>query len=460
MQATEILNEKLKREYQVCVPASLIDDKVSAFITKKGTNYKAPGFRPGKVPFDHLKQVFYTEALQEALSETIQETSQEVLKTHNLNPALRPRFHVEPFKKDQGLEYKMTFEILPEIPEVSWPDLCVTQYKVSIPDEHVEEELKQFAQSQKTSKPLDAPRAAQKGDVLIVDMEMHLKSEKEPAKLETIKFELGTSYLNPEIEDALVGLNEGDVFEKEMTVPPEVKDRKLVGKPFLFKLIVKEIRESIPFDLNEEFAASLDFENLDALRQDFRENLQGKGDELAFLLLKRQILDYLAKKYTFDVPEQMVDLEFQTIWEQTLSEMSLSNASNENESPDARDKKFQEHTGKSEAALKEDFQKIATRRVRLGIVLSAIGAQNQIQLSQEEVSQAIYEKAKEYPGKERELIDYYRANSDAVLALQAPLFENKVIRYLIAQSKVIDENMSLKELEDYFEKNMNIEDLE
>lgn len=427
----EIVNEGLKRQFRITVPAERVQARVDHLIREKGKTYAEPGFRPGKVPFERLKMVFEGSATEKAVPEILQETASTFLKEQAVTPAFKPEYTLENYEPAKELIYTLSFEIMPEVPEISDDGLKLRRAALKISDTDIDIYVKEWAASYKDSQPLSKKRPAQKGDLLRVMMTITPKGAKESEKSE-MDFVLTEEELRPEILQVLLGTQPGDTVSQDIFFPKNAPDRKLAGKMVHATFEVQDIREQIPFEPTLAFAQFLKLKDLEEVQSRAKQALEKQGEHMAFLWVKRQILDFFAKKYTFEVPARMVDLEYQSIWDQTYKEIGVPAKAPENDpaAQSSRAELFQSHVGKSEKELEDFYRKAATRRVRLGFVLTQYGKTLDVQVTDKEMQAAFLEELKKYPGEEKKVMEFYRNNPQAFSRLQAPVFEDKLLRHL------------------------------
>jgi trigger factor len=459
MQVTETNSEGLKREFHVVVPASELSDKVTERLDEIGRQVRIPGFRPGKVPRNILRQRFGSRVLGEVLQNAVENTSSEAIREHNLRPALPPKLDIVSFSEGADLEYKMSVELLPEIPEASFVDLDLERLAVEIPEEDIDRAIERLAEQQRQSEPVDRP--AESGDILVVDIEGRVEDREIPgASGKDRQIALGAGGLIPGFEGQLMGARAGEERIVRVTFPADYAATDLAGKEGIFAVSVKEVRQKLPLTIDDELAKAMGLENLAELRQEIRQSLQRSYDQATRLRLKRTLLDKLAERYDFPVPTGMVDLEFDNIWAQHQTAQQAENAPDGSaatedetaagEAAPAADKPAEAaaadtaavEAGRDESteaggeeAQKAEYRKIAERRIRLGLLLAEIGRRNNITVSQEELNQALAREARRHPGHERQVIDYYRQNPAALGELRAPILEDKVVDFIVEMAK-------------------------
>ena len=440
MQVTELSSEGLKRDFKVVIEAKEINEKVENRLRELSARVKIPGFRPGKAPIKLLKQRYGPSVMGEVLERAVTDSSAQALNERGLRPAVQPKIEIDSFEDGADLEYSMAIELLPEISPMDFTKIELERVKIAVPEEEVTSALQRLADSRKESRPLETPRPAQSGDVLVIDFKGTVHGEALPGMAgEDHHLELGSNTFIAGFEEQLVGASVGDERTVNVTFPEAYGNEKLAGQPAVFECKVKEIREPVPAELTEDLAKSFGAEGLDDLREKVKERLGQDYAGLSRMRMKREILDQLAEGHDFEVPESMVDLEFDAIWRQVEHEREQGKSDPDDE-------------GKDDEALKAEYREIAERRVRLGLLLSEVGRLNQIEVAQEEVNRALFQEAQRYPGQEQQVVEYYRKNPEALAQLRAPLFEDKVIDFIIDLAKVSEREVTPDQLREEEEK--------
>jgi trigger factor len=330
-------------------------------------------------------------------------------------------------------------ELLPDIEPVDFSEIAVERVKVAVPDEEVERALNQMASQVAESKPIEEDRPAAKGDVVVVDFSGTVDGEPHPGMQATDHYlELGSGSFVGDFEEQLEGARAGEDREITVSFPADFQNAELAGKEAVFQVSVKEIREKQEQPIDDDLAQRLGAEDVNDLRQKARENLQGQYDQYTRSRVKRQLLDQLAEKHSFDVPPSMLESEFDQIWQQIEHDREQGQLDPE----DAE---------KSEEELKEEYRNIAVRRVRLGLLLSEIGRRNNIEVTQDELQRAMLNEVQRYPGQEQQVLEYYQNNQHALAALRGPVFEDKVIDYILELADVTEREVSPEELRELLE---------
>jgi trigger factor len=479
MQVTETITDGLKREYTITVPAGDLEQEITRRLGEIGRQVRLPGFRPGKVPMQILRRRFGPSVRGEVLQSTLQASSAEAISERQLRPALPPKVDILSADEGADLEYKMAVEVLPEIPEPSFADLGIERLVVEVPDEEVDQAIERIAEQQRKSEAVERP--AETGDILLVDTEGRIGDQEIPgAGGKDRQIVLGAGSSIPGFEDQLVGAAAGDHRKVRVTFPADYAVADLAGKEADFDVDVKEVRRRLPIAIDDELGQAVGLENLAELRQELRQQLQRDYDAASRLRLKRSLLDKLAEGHDFPVPPGMVDLEFDNIWAQYEARREVSPAvagvdaipaATEEAGVDAIPAATEEggvetvpaaageggadviptaagpgSADQSDEAAKAEYRKIAERRVRLGLLLAEVGRKNNITVTSDEVNQAITREARRHPGHERQVLDFYRQNPGTIDALRAPIFEDKVIDFIVELAKIGERKVTPQEL--------------
>lgn len=434
MQVTETLNDGLKRSYKVIVSATDIAAKLELELDDLSKKVRLPGFRPGKAPKAVLKQRYGQSVMGDVLQRAVQDSSNQAILERGLKPAMQPKIEVVDFAEGKDLEYNLSVEVLPEIVPVDFKTIELERLKAEPGESELAKALESLARSQKQTKKVEEDRPAQSGDTLVIDFEGFLDGVAFPGgKGSDHALELGSNQFVAGFEDQLIGKRVGDACDVNIVFPEQYVNDKLAGKPATFKVTIKELRAAVPLEQNDEFAKGLGFEDLETLKKAVKDQLSRELNRHSRARMKRQLLDKLAAAHSFEVPPSMVELEFGQIWGQVEEDRKRGA-----EDPASK--------GKTDDEIKAEFRTIAERRVRLGLLLAEVGRANNVQVAQDEVNRALGEQARRYPGQEREVVDYYRNNPDALAQLRAPIFEDKVVDFIVELAKVSDKDVTAEEL--------------
>ena len=434
MQVTETLAEGLKRQFKVTLPAQELDQKLDQRLRQLGATARLPGFRPGKVPLPLLKKRYGGSLLGEILEQAVQDSSSRAMAERGLRAATMPKIEITAFAEGKDLEYTLALELLPEIQPIDFSTLQLERLKVDVTDEEVDKSVERIHERSRRNEPVDPPRPAASGDTVMIDFEGKVDGEVFPGgEAKDFPLELGSGRFIPGFEDQLVGAGTGENRTVTVTFPTDYPAEKLAGKDAAFAVTIKEVRAPVTVPLDDEFAKTLGVENVETLRRSVREQIERDYAGAARMKLKRALLDKLAEAHHFTVPDGMIEGEFESIWKQ---------ASEAKE----RGMLEPELAAKSEDELKAEYRGIAERRVRLGLLLSEVGRLNNIQVSEDELKRAMIEEARRYPGQERQVIEHFRKNRDAMDGLRAPIFEEKVVDFIVEMATVSDRKVTSAEL--------------
>jgi len=439
MEVVETKNEGLVRDYKITIAANDIEQRVDARIAEVGKTASLPGFRPGKVPQKVLKQRFGQAVMGEVLEAAVQDSSQEVLTERGLRPAGQPKIEIVSFDQGKDLEYDLSVEILPDIGDVDLSGLELERIKVVPSESEIDDAIDRIVKQNRETKPVEEPRPVQTGDIVVMDFEGKIDDVPfDGGKGDGIRLEIGSEQFIPGFENQLVGAEIDKQLDVKVSFPEDYGAEELAGKDAVFDCTVREIHEGVEVTVDDEFAKSLGMESLDALRSAVSDQLGTEYNRLTRERTKRQLLDKLAEGHDFDVPPRMAEDEFNQIWHQ------IEHAKEEDQLDD-------DDKGKSDDELREQYKEIADRRVRLGLLLSHIGETNSLTVTQEEVNRSIMDQARQLPGQEQMVIEYYRDNPQAMASLQAPIFEDKVVDFILEMAKVDEKEMSPEELNEMAE---------
>jgi len=442
MQVTETLSQGLKREFTVVIPASDLAQRLDSQLAEMKDKVRINGFRPGKVPTAHLRRVYGRSVMAEVLQTAINEANRKIVEDNNLKLALEPKidFPTDQAEVEAALEARgdltvgVKIEILPTFDVGNFDDVEVTRFVAEIPDAEVQQTIDRMASQNRTYTERDEAAVAETGDKLAMDFVGKMDGELfEGGSGEGIDIVLGSGSFIPGFEEQLVGAKAGEQRTVNVAFPENYTATHLAGRDASFDVTVKSISAPGEFVLDDEFAKQFGFDSIDKLKDAIRSNLERDYTRASRDKLKRSLLDALDKKYSFELPEGLVDQEFSGIWQQVENEQKSGGKSFEEE-------------GTTEEAARADYRRIAERRVRLGLVLAEVGQSANVQVTDDEVTQALLERARQFPGQEKMVWDYYRNNPEALAQLRAPVFEEKVVDHIVGMAKVTDQSVSKDEL--------------
>ena len=442
MQVTETLNEGLKRKLSMVIPAADLSQRLDARLEEiKGTaNIK--GFRPGKVPMSHLKKVFGRSAMSEVLSDAINANVSKALDDRSERAATQPKIDLP---EDQevinkvldgaaDLSFEVSYEVLPPVTLMDFKGIAVDKPVVEIAEEEVDAEVKRVFAQQNGYTDKGDEGVVENGDRIGLSFKGTINGEAfAGGTSDHAHLVVGSGEFIPGFEEQLVGMKKGETKTVKVTFPADYAQENLAGKDAEFETTILHVDGPNAGELNDDFAKRLGLENVAALRDAVKDQMRAALDSMSRQAVKRQILDALDEGHKFEVPEQLVEAEFNTIWQRVVHEVEHHGRSFEDE-------------GTTEEAAKEQYRKIAERRVRLGLVVAEIGNVNKIEVTEEEHQQALIAEVRRFPGQEQQVYDYYRKNPQALASLRAPVFENKVVDFIAEQGDITDKKMTREEL--------------
>ena len=436
IKTVETENEGLKRAFMLTIPAEDIEARVEQEVMRIAPQVRMPGFRPGKVPPNLIRKM-HGEALRgDALQASVQESVQQLLTEQKIRPALQPQVELdEGYAPGKDAEVRVSLEALPEVPTPAIDDLQLDRLTVDADQSAIDEQIKQLASQSKRWEDAPKKHAAANGDMVVIDFEGEVEGTPfEGGKGEDMSVELGSGRLIPGFEEQLIGAKAGESREVKVTFPDEYQAKNLEGKAAIFAVTVKAVKTGGENKVDEDFAKSLGLNDLDQLKGLIRGQLEQELNGLTRTHMKRQLLDQLAARHDFPVPQSMVEAEYQNIIAQLRHEAS--------------------HEADEKAALAEidadadEYRKIAERRVRLGLLLSEIGSANGVDVTEQEMQRLVMQAASQYQGKDREtFVRYIQQEPIAAAQLRAPLYEDKVVDFLFARAKITDRKATRAELE-------------
>jgi len=440
MQVSETLNEGLKREIKVVIPKEDLQSKLGERLEDAKGKVQLKGFRPGKVPVGHLRKMYGKSFMAEIVNEILNETPRSLLSERGEKSATQPEIDMTEDEKeaekvltgDADFEFSMKYEIIPPIEVKDFSSIKVTREVVDIPDEEVEEQVKRIAQSavEYTSK----KGKAENGDRVTMDYVGKVDGEAFEGGTDTdANLVLGSGQFIPGFEEQLVGKKAGDETQVKVTFPEDYGAAHLAGKEATFDVTVKDVASAGEIVIDDELATKLGIESAERLREVVREQIESQYGSMTRQKVKRQLLDALDEEYKFDSPSKLVDAEFNNIWAQISNDLQEAGKTFEDEDT-------------TEDEAREEYMRLAERRVRLGLVLSEIGEQAGVTVSEQELQQAVMNQVRQYPGQEQQVFEFFKKNPDAVANLRAPIFEEKTVDHLLEQVSVTDKTVSKEEL--------------
>ena len=448
MGITQTLSEGLKREFEVVITSleisRLVDEKLNN-IAKEAT---LPGFRPGKVPVSVVKNRFGKQVLGEVVRESVDSATKETMEKNKLTPSSQPKVEIVSFEDGQDLKAKLSIEIMPDfkIPDLSY--LEIIKPVVTINDKEVEDAVEKIAKENAGTSAIKKARPAKAGDTVVIDFLGTVDGKAfEGGEAKDHNLKLGSNTFIPGFEDGLIGAVKGKKIDIKVSFPSDYQAKNLAGKKANFETTITEIKEDLDLKIDDDFAKTLGMEDLNALKKAVSEQMGKQHDQASREKAKRQILDKLADTVSFDLPETLEKEEYD----------SICKAMNPNAKPDQDQDQDQKEPDADKGMTKDeklDASEIAKRRVRLGLLLSEIGRKNNIKVEEEDTRNAMMKEIQKYPGQEKQVMDYFKNNPEAQQQLSGPIFEDKVIDFILELANIKEKTVSVEEL--YKQEELNL----
>jgi trigger factor len=442
MQVTETLAEGLKHEFKVSVPASDLDAKADAKLVDLKDKVRLNGFRPGKVPVAHLKKVYGRSVMAETIDQTIRDTNTQIFTERGFRLATEPKITMptetseveELLAGKTDLTYTVAIEVVPTIQLADFKTFSVEEPVVDVTDAEVDEAIKRIAEQNRPYAAKAEGAKAEKGDRVTINFKGTIDGVAfDGGTGEGIQVVIGAGQFIPGFEEQLEGIGAGETRTLKVSFPKNYASEKLAGQPAEFETTATAIEAPGETKIDDEFAKTLGLESLDKLKEAARERLAAEFAGATRQRVKRALLDRLDDSHKFEAPPSLIEEEFNLMWNSIKAEMESSGKTFADENT-------------TEDAAKEEYRKIADRRVRLGLVLSEIGEKNKITVTDDEVGRAVIERARSMPGREKEVWDYYRNNANALAQLRAPIYEDKVVDFILELANVTEKKLTREEL--------------
>ena len=442
MQVTETLSEGLKHEFKISVPASDLDAKAGAKLVDLKDKVRINGFRPGKVPVSHLKKVYGRSVMAETIDQTIRDTNTQLFSERGFRLATEPKITMpseqaeveELLSGKTDLTYTVAIEVVPAIALADFKTFEVEKPVADVTDADVDEAIKRIADSNRSYAAKAEGAKAESGDRVTINFKGTINGEVfEGGTGEGIQVAIGSNTFIPGFEEQLIGIGAGETRTLKVSFPQNYMSDKLAGQPAEFETTATLIEAPQDVAIDDEFAKTLGLESLDKLKEAARERLVAEFATATRQRVKRALLDRLDEAHRFEAPPSLVDEEFNLMWNSVKAEMASAGKTFADEDT-------------TEDKAQEEYRKIADRRVRLGLVLSEIGEKNKITVTDDEVGRAVIERARSMPGREKEVWDYYRSNAQALAQLRAPIYEDKVVDFILELANVTEKKVSREDL--------------
>jgi trigger factor len=441
MQVTETLNSGLKREIKVTVPASDMEAKLMERLTNVKDKLRINGFRPGKVPVQHLRKVYGKSFMAEVVNEILTNSTREIITERGEKAAMQPEVKMTEDEKEAeriltggaDFEFQLAYEVIPAIQIKDASDIQVTRKVYDVPQSEIDEQVSKIAESTRSYETKDG--ASEEGDRVTIDFLGKVDGEAfAGGQAEDQQLVLGSKTFIPGFEDQLTGVKAGDEKTVNVTFPADYSAPNLAGKDASFAVTVKEVAKPGALELNDETAKSLGLESMERLREIVKSQLESQYGSMTRQKVKRELLDALDAQYKFEAPSNLVDAEFNNIWNQVNRDLESAGRTFADEET-------------TEEEARAEYRRLAERRVRLGLVLAEIGEKAAVQVSDDELQRALFESVRRVPAaQQQQVFDFYKNNPNALANLRAPLFEEKVVDHLLSTIKVNDTQVSRDEL--------------
>ena len=443
MQIKLSLNKGLSREFEIVIDAGEVEKRTVEKLTEISKTAKLPGFRPGKIPLSVVKTRYGDQSKGEVIQAMLDEAAREAIDTNDLNLASQPSLDITAYEDGKNLEAKLKCEVLPEIDLPNITEMSIERPTLPLDEKEVTGTMQRLAQENSPTEKAKKGHKAVLGDVAIIDFEGSIDGVPfEGGAAKGHSLELGSNSFIPGFEEGLLGSKAGDTKNVDVSFPENYQASQLAGKQAVFAVNINEVRVKGKPVLDDALSEKLGFDKLTALEEAVRGQLSVQHQPALRQLVKKNILDQLNEYANFDVPQTLLDSEYDVVAKSIKSEQGINNENDherehDQDSEDIHSEKNNADEGLDDEAKKEALE-IATRRVRLGLMLTEIGRTNGIKVSEEDTKRAIFEQAKKYPGQEKQIIEYYQKNPEATQQLAGPLFEDKVIDYVLEIAKVTD----------------------
>jgi len=431
MQITETVSEGLRREYKITVGMADLDARLTGRIEEMKGTVHLKGFRPGKAPVSHLKKSFGKSMMGEIVEAVVSESSQKAITDNALKPAFQPRVELvsqldQVVQGKSDLEFTVKVDLMPDFDLADVAKLKIEKLVSEVTEAEVDEAVMKLAEQTRTFTPRGEGEVSEKDDAVLIDFVGRVDGEEFPGgEAEDFNLVLGSGQFIPGFEEQLIGAKAGDERDVSVTFPADYQEAKLAGKDAVFAVKIKEVKKPEPLVIDNALAGKLGLDSIGTLKDRVRDQLKADFGRASRLHLKRRILDALDEAHSFSLPPTMVASEFDAIWRAVEAELQ-------------REGKTAADEGKTEEELKKEYHDIAERRVRLGLVLARIGEQNGITIANEEIQRAIMARARQYPGQEQQVFNFYANNPQAQAEIRAPLFEDKVVDFIAELAEITE----------------------
>lgn len=422
-----------RHEYVVVVDADEVEQQLEGELQAIGSRAKVPGFRPGKVPVSVLKQRYGKDSMEKVVWDCINDKVRKLVAEKDLRPAMQPEINITEFDEGKDLTFTVVIEAMPDVPEIDYDAITVTKYTYDVDEKEVAEALERLAKQQVHTHEAPADTKAKKGDVVLIDFVGKRDGVEFPGgKGENFKLELGSGQFIPGFEDQLIGSKAGDSVSVNITFPEEYHSPDLSGQDATFDVTVHSVHHAHTPDVDNHLAELVGFDSIDALKEAVRKQLGTDYEVAAYNRAKKELFDILDKSLIFGVPNKMVEMEFQGMWQHLLQGRIERGESGDQLQPSTEEQ--------------ENYLRIAERRVRLGIALAELGRKQNIKVTKDELTQAVIQQARMFPGQEQRVYEFYSQNPKQVEELKGPILEDKAVEFILNKVKRTEKKVTAEEL--------------
>lgn len=443
MEVKELKSEGLHRELEIVIPAENILKKVDEQLEERQKDFKMPGFREGKAPLDMLRKKFGPEILTKIIEREVDETLKKVFEERKMRPALQPVVEVKSFDDKKDLKFTVKVEILPPVPTVNWDKIEIDTFSIKITEEDLKRAHGDILQNFKNFSDAPAAHAAKKGDAVMIDFVGTINgTEFDGGKGEGVRLELGSNQFIPGFEEQLIGAKSGSKVSVRVVFPKNYNNEKVAGKPAVFEVTVTKVLQPQDVqELNDEFAKKLGVESMEKLNEMIRQKIEADFNGIARLRMKKVLFDQIDEANKFEVPAGMLKIDFDVMWNEIKAQKQANPAM---------------FKGKKEDEMKKEYEEIAKRRVRLGIILAETARDNSIDVSESDLQQAVYAEAMMRPGQEKMVLDFYKSPEN-LERLKGPILEEKAVDFILTKVKKKEIEITSKEFFEKYSNDFNME---
>jgi len=432
MQVTELSSKGLKKNYKIVVEKARIASQMEVELKAAGEQVKIPGFRPGYIPMKILKQRYGQAVQGDVLKQVINQVTNEFINEKKYRPALTPQINIEAYKDGEDLAFTIAFEEFPQMPEVDFAKITLNRKVYEIADKDIDAMFENIAKGNHKKVRAEKGAKAALGNIVIIDFKGSVGGVPfAGGTADNFELELGSKQFIDGFEAQLVGAKEGDERTVTVTFPKTYHAKELAGKEADFAVTVHEIHDKEPAEIDDAFAKSKGFTDLETFRKSIRGQMAKEYDGVVRNHLKKELFDILEEECNMELPQGMVDIEFNSIWERLQ---------------EAKKQGDESLASKTDDELTVEYKSVANRRVKLGLLLADIGSKHKLEITREELTRAIMQQASMFPGEENKVVEFYRKNPERMKDLQGPILEEKAVDYILSKVKMVDEPISLEEL--------------